>query len=644
MRRALRLRNISSARVNLCHNPPRSTSLNRKPFTGNMQTRLRWQLGIYASLAMMLLAAYPQLRVWTARGFEPSGAYAFFSEDEAAYCAYVNALIAGRPRRNDPYTGRYDQPGQRQPESLFSVQFIPPYALAFAARASGLSAPAIFFVLTCLATLASSLALFRLIQLMTGDEQLAAASVFFVLCIGTFAIVYGTVRLLFGLDTTYNFSHLPFLRRYQPAAPFALMFILCALVWRALASENDRTALRSSLLAGLTFAALVFSYFYLWTGAAAWLASVALFWLLLRPHNFRRGAKSLGLTLSLALLSLPPYFYLVSQRATTMDAMQLLASTHAPDFSRSSERLSLLLLLLLGYALRRGRIARQNHLTLFALSFALAPLLIFNQQIITGRSLQPLHYEMYITKYLSLISLVLTVVLLRRGRDGEHVRLSKRLLAIVALIAFGWGITETIIATERTLPAALGRDEERHAAARLAEISRHEIDPQTALRSLVLYTNIAYADSAPAFAPQPVLWSPHTPAFSGVNWEENKERIYQLLYFTGFDESSVNEQNFEQLDYQKNFLLRSLVGWGYAGAAWTVNWQPIEPEQIRAELLRYAAYRARFDRERTAQLPLSFVVTTEEEGIDFHNLDRWYERDEGERIGKFILYRVRLRP
>ncbi|MDX6696030.1 MAG: hypothetical protein QOF02_3633, partial [Blastocatellia bacterium] len=121
-----------------------------------MRTRLRWRLGIYASLAMMMLAAYPQLRVWTARGADDFGFYAFFSEDEAAYCAYVNALIAGRPRRNDPYTGRDDKPGQAQPESLFSVQFLPPYLLAFAARVFGLSAPAVFFALTCLAAFASS--------------------------------------------------------------------------------------------------------------------------------------------------------------------------------------------------------------------------------------------------------------------------------------------------------------------------------------------------------------------------------------------------------------------------------------------------------------------------------------------------------
>jgi hypothetical protein len=478
---------------------------------------------------------------------------------------------------------------------------------------------------------------------MTGDERLAAAALLFILCLGTFSIVYGPVRLLFGLDTTYNFSHLPFLRRYQPAAPFALLFILCALVWRALTAENNRAALRSSLLAAAVLAALVFSYFYLWTAAAAWLVCVGLLWLLLRPLNFRRGIYSLTITGALLLLALLPYVYLVSQRATTMDAMQLLALSHAPDFSRSSVRLGIILALVLLIAMWRGRIAAKSHMALFALSFALAPLLIFNQQIITGRSLQPLHYEMYVTKYMTLISLVLTIVLLWRGpRNEATARLPARVLMVVAVVSFSWGIVETAIATARNLQATLGRDEARHVAARFAAISRAASN-QPDTRSLILYTNITYADSSPALAPQPVLWAPHTPAFSGVTWEENKERIYLLLYFTGFDERIVDEQGFEKLDYQKQYLLRSLVGWAHSNAAWTINWRPIEAKEIQAELRNYADYRSRFGRDTAARLPISYVVTTTVEGVDFSNLDRWYERDAGERLGKFVLYRVKLR-
>ena len=53
------------------------------------------------------------------RGAEWNGHYAYNDIDEVAYAAYLKALIDGRPRKNDPYTGRDDSPENPQPESLF---------------------------------------------------------------------------------------------------------------------------------------------------------------------------------------------------------------------------------------------------------------------------------------------------------------------------------------------------------------------------------------------------------------------------------------------------------------------------------------------------------------------------------------------
>ena len=85
-----------------------------------------WKFAVWGALAVTLIALYPQFLMWGVRGREWNGAYAEFHGDESVYSAYVQALIDGRPRRNDPYTGRDDRPGQRQPESLFSIQFVRP--------------------------------------------------------------------------------------------------------------------------------------------------------------------------------------------------------------------------------------------------------------------------------------------------------------------------------------------------------------------------------------------------------------------------------------------------------------------------------------------------------------------------------------
>lgn len=604
----------------------------------------RWRFGIFAAIALTLLALYPQFALIMERGKNWNGSYAYFSQDEIAYSAYVNALIDGRPRRNDPYTGRDDTPGAMQPESLFSIQFIPAYLIAYPARLFNLSAPATFILLTGIVAFASVLALFWLIKLVTGDDRFAAAGALVVLCLGTYAILYAPIRMLLGADTTYTFEYFPFLRRYVPALPFPFFFIFCALVWRALTDEKSRARLISAMMAGAVFALLVFSYFYLWTAAAAWLACLVVLWLIARPEAYKEAFKPLVMIALFSGAALVPYFLLLSNRAATMDTVQLLALSHAPDFSRSSIKLGLVVCAVLAYAARRGHLNWRTRPVLFSASFALTPLIAFNQQIITGRSLQPLHYELYITKHMALLALVLTIALMLRGRKRSAPRLIPgRALVFIVCVALGWGMIETVVETKRHIWASLDRDEVMPVARRLAELAR-DSSQASDTQSIVLYLNLDHADFSPVIAPQAVLWSPHVPAFSGVSLEENKERIYQYLYYTGEDLTKIDDEQMEALDYRRKYLIHSLIEWGHNDPAWTVNWKQITPAEMRQALRGYADYAAAFNRKQASTPELRYVVTTTEAAPDLSNIDRWYERDAGERIGLFTLYRVRLRP
>src|SRR5205807_2875695 len=134
--------------------------------------------------------------------------------------AYITVLISGRPRRSDPHTGRDEAPGKPQPESLFSIQFLPAYAIALPARVFHVSASTAFIFLIALAAIGSSLAIFWLIFSVSGDGRLAAAGVIIALCLGTLVATQGGVRTFLGTAPTYSFF--PFLRRYQPAVPFPL--------------------------------------------------------------------------------------------------------------------------------------------------------------------------------------------------------------------------------------------------------------------------------------------------------------------------------------------------------------------------------------------------------------------------------------
>ena len=131
------------------------------------RTRIEWKWGALAALAMTLIGLYPQINLWLARGTQWQGSYVLTQGDEIAYSAYVNALIDGRPRRNDPFNGRDDLPGKPTYESLFSIQFLPAYAIALPARLLGFSTDTAFIWLIVIGAITSSLAIFWLLATLT---------------------------------------------------------------------------------------------------------------------------------------------------------------------------------------------------------------------------------------------------------------------------------------------------------------------------------------------------------------------------------------------------------------------------------------------------------------------------------------------
>src|SRR6266446_2700877 len=386
---------------------------------------------------MMLIALFPQIYFALNRGHQWNGANAINHPDEVAYSAYVASLIRGNPRRYDPFTHRGAQHDAAAPESLFSIQFIPPYAIALPAHWLQLSTSTVFIILPALCALASSLAIFGFVWLLTRDEQFSAASVPIKVGLGTLKTRQGNVR--HGLNLPYlipawisnavastSLYHLPFLRLYQPAVAFPLFFVLCALVWIALTRANQRQIVVAAMCAGLVLALLIFSYFYLWTAAIVWLGSLCVIWLIFRSSERKQTIVVFGIILIFAVVTLVPYLRMLSHRAMTVDAAQALMLTHRPDLFRFPEILAAFVLASLGIAAGRGNLRGRDPVSLVAAAFALTVFGLFNQQIVTGRSLQQIHYEWFIGNYCALAAIVLTASLWWRS-SGRTLLTNKRL-------------------------------------------------------------------------------------------------------------------------------------------------------------------------------------------------------------------------
>ena len=573
---------------------------------------------------MFALTVLPQIELWLVRGAGWPVPFVYYKGDQSMYLAYVNALKDGRPRRNDPYTGRDQEPGSAggaSGESYLSIQFIPPYALSSAARAAGVSAAAVFAGLRILSGIASILVLFWLIVAVTGDEFVAAAGALGILCGGTLVTSFGpagyALRLLHY--TVAPYAPLPFLRLYEPAFAFPCFFIFCLILWRILDRPRARFAYLLVAGAGIIFALLVFSYFYLWTAAAALLACIFVLWLVMRPREWQRSLILLGAVGLLALVALLPYFQMVARRFASLDSEQILRFTHRPQLLQLPELLGLGLIAALAYAARRRMLSAKDPAILFVCALAAAPVVMFNQQVVTGRSLQVFHYELFIANYCVLLAMVLGGALFARSRRPTGARLvPSGLLLIFALTCFGWGLWESIRADIVFAPEYKKMNDAAQVAAKLAELGHAGATLDT--RSVVLATDHTVAEFLPTAAPQPVLWTQHIYTSSRCPLPEERERYFKYLYFTGREVAPPGPPAFP-------VLAGTMISRGASMG--------------RQDLLRYVKS---LDRRAAGDPLLAYVVTSPGEHIDLSNLDKWYQRDSGQQLGKYVLYRVTLRP
>lgn len=600
----------------------------------------KWRFAVLPALAIAFVSLIPQIHFWMVRGTNWNGAYAIFQGDETYYSAYINALIDGRPRRNDPFTGQDDHPRSPMFESLFSIQFLPPYAIALSARMLGLSASSSFIVLAAAIGFLASLSVFWLLVSVTNDSRFAGVGVFVVLCLGAVAGGQGWIGLIVKTDAL--FAGQLYLRRYLPSAPFPLFFVFCVFVYQSLTINERRSAAVRALLAGLTFCALVFSYFYLWTAAIAWFVCIGFLWLIVRRNDLRRTSQLLMIAATPMILGIGAYAYLLSNLPPQVDAAHVLTYTHRPDLLRTPEIIAAFALLMLAVAIRRGRCLLHDSRTLIGASFALLPFLVFNQQVITGRSIQPYHYEVFIGNYAVLIALVIIVKLFR-----PH--LSRRALITTVMLCLAWGVIEVNQQFKTRSTFDVNNDEMVPMFVRLKQLASTDgtwdgLRLNGRAAALVFSPQYGVARLLPTWAPQGSLLAPGSYPFQSLPQPQRKEWLYTHMYYSG-----ITNEAFRELlggrteDRPFAYFAKSTVFGNERAQLFLGNAQPVRQDEIEHNVADYGVFVETFSRDQALKRPLAYVVTLTNDSFDFSRLDRWYERDSGEQVGLYTLYRLKLR-
>ncbi len=589
-----------------------------------------WKYAFISALAALILALYPQISLWTTQGSKWNGSYFVSNYDEVAYSAYVNALINGEPRKNDPFLGLRDTPETPQPETLYSVQFVPAYSIALPAKALGLSVSTAFIILTAFIAVSSALVLFWLIREATDDDLLAAVGAVVVLCLGTAAAFQGELRYLIEGRVLADFF--PYLRRYQPGFAFPIFFVFCVFALRALRARSTLWLIAYAAASGLIFAVLVYSYFYLWTAAAAWLGCFAIFTVISNKADWKKSVTLAAIIGAIGIAALVPYFYLLSLRSQNLDSIQLLTHTRMPEFASPSMIIGLIVAAAALIAVWRGAVSLADKQIPLLLSFALTPVILFNQQIVTGRSLQPVHYELFISNYLVLIAamLLLSVMIAKSASDVSSLPF-RRGLAYIGIAAVAWGLFEAFSSTSRNAVVAEIRDGSvpavKYAALRSGTSPRDTV---------VLATNFVTADIIPSISPVRSLWNPHTSSASGIDVNENKRLFYVYLYYSGFGESDLSEalrSNSFEVTAAIFGSERALPSLGQSSAA-------ISKQEIQSEVSKYLDFARKFDAQTASNPVLHYIIVPAEAEPKLANLDRWYSRDSGQTFGLFKVYKL----
>ena len=601
---------------------------------------VKYKWGVLAIIAITLLAVLPQLRFWATRGSQWHGSYVNLQPDEVVYSAYVNALIDGRPRRCDPSTGQDDHPQSPLPESLFSIQIIPPFLVACFARLVGANASSAFIALLAITGSLTALSLLWLFNSITGNRNFAAFAILIVLCFGAIAGGHGTVGLL--LTSQSKFLGLPFLRRYEPAVPLPLVFVFMTLIWQALQNEKKSTANLKALVAGAILSVLIFSYFYLWTAAAAWLVCLGFLWIVFRRRDMRTTIRLLVIAAVPVMFALALYLYLIATLPQNVTKAQILTYTRRPDLLRIPEIIGYLTILVLVVFAWRKRISVSTPQFIVAGSFALLPLLVFNQQLVTGRSIQPFHYEILIVNYVALMGLV---VLFRVSFPQVH----SRTMLTIACFASLWGLVEVEPPYQAQQKRFAEIDEMVPVLKELNEQAKHD-GTWEGLRStgqtpgLVFSAQYGISQILPVWAPQGSLLAPGSESFQSLPETERKERLFAHVYYTGKNEDQFRELLSGGPDPFMTMRAKSIL-FGVERVTPVLTWdfQPIQPHEIEREVRSYEAFSKSFSHEQTQKRPLMYAIIRVDTDFDFSNIDLWYERGEGSQFGRYMLYRLRLR-
>ena len=310
-----------------------------------------------------------------------------------------------------------------------------------------------------------------------------------------------------------------------------------------------------------------------------------------------------------------------------------------PNLFTMPEIIGYLLVMLILFLAKTGKIKFSSPPVLLTLSIAITPVILFNQQIITGRSLQPVHYEIFIANYFVLTAAIFCIWLVTKDISAEStIANMRRGLTYLGAAAIIVGLIETTGTARRYSGFEQMR---REAMPALNYLREQKNDPSGKVDSFaVISTDLMVGDYIPTATTFRPLWNPHINSAGGINNATNKQLFFHYLYYSDIDEKglekAVSDDVFE--------AMAAIFGAGRALSSLDGESKPVTGEEKESAIREYAKFRSSFDRAKAADPEMSYIIVPVKAEPVFQKLDQWYQRDEGKTFGLFKIYALKLKP
>jgi hypothetical protein len=320
-------------------------------------------------------------------------------------------------------------------------------------------------------------------------------------------------------------------------------------------------------------------------------------------------------------------------------------STHRPDLLRVHEVLGSAILVALVIGVWRTRIERTEPRFIYAASLALLPFLVFNQQLLTGKTMQEFHFEIFLVNYSTVVALLITLTLFWEP-------LPRRLLTWMAGLSLAWGVIVVGLPARNVfVPLAIATDRSIPVLLRLKELSEQDgtlatLRAKGYASTLVFSPSVALITQLPTWTSQGTLLDLGGVDFGNVTREERKKFFYMHLYYSKADSAALRQalkRSADRIHVELSSVRTVIFGYERTSPALTSQFRPIQEDEIEREVQAYDEYVHSFSREEVLSRPLSYAVIPVEGNFNLANLDLWYQRDAGEKVGDYSLYRLKLR-